>query len=222
MMASPPPRGPPPPQAGQAPLNCRYGNSPSRPLAFGALAMQLWHTHNAPEVTLVNTLQIALRLVHIVGGSFWVGWVVYNALFLFPAVRDAGPDGAKVSAGIMKRRFAEITPIVALLTIGSGVWLYARASVGFDAAYLRSAPGLAFGIGGAISMLAFLIGWFVMRAAMLRTAELVRLSESGGPSERATTMATVQMLRARAARAGGQVAILLTVSAALMAVARYL
>lgn len=170
----------------------------------------------------MNTLQVSLRLIHVVGGSFWAGWVVYNALFLFPAVRDAGPDGAKVTAGIMKRRFADITPIVALLTIGSGVWLYSRASAGFNLTYLDSPAGIAYGIGGLLSVLAFLIGWFVMRASMLRAAELVRLAETGGPAERGTAMATVQVLRARSARAGGKVAVLLTISLVLMAVARYL
>jgi hypothetical protein len=41
-------------------------------------------------------------------------------------VRDAGPDGTKVMQALQKRRYLDVMPAVALLTLVSGFWLYWR------------------------------------------------------------------------------------------------
>ena len=70
---------------------------------------------------------ILARVLHISMGVFWAGTIVFNAIFLSPSMRDAGPDGAKVAAGLMKRRFLDVMPIVALTSILSGLYLLWRA-----------------------------------------------------------------------------------------------
>jgi hypothetical protein len=55
----------------------------------------------------MSLLVITLRLLHIVLGAFWVGTLIFFALFLIPSVRDAGPDGAKVMAALQRRRFLD-------------------------------------------------------------------------------------------------------------------
>jgi len=47
------------------------------------------------------TLLLA-RVVHIVGGVFWVGAMIFTSAFLLPAVRDAGPEGGKVVMGLAR------------------------------------------------------------------------------------------------------------------------
>src|SRR5438876_10904942 len=81
---------------------------------------------------------LTLRLLHILSGVFWVGTLIFNAIFLLPAIRDAGPEGAKVAAALMRRRFLVVIPAVAVSSILSGFWLYWRDSAGFQPAFMRS------------------------------------------------------------------------------------
>src|SRR6185503_7665290 len=43
---------------------------------------------------------------------------------------EAGPDAGKVMAGLMKRRIPVIMPLVALIALVSGMWLFQRLSGG--------------------------------------------------------------------------------------------
>ena len=53
----------------------------------------------------MDPVLVVLRVVHVVGGVFWAGAVLFVVHFLEPAVRDAGPDGAKVGPALQKRRY---------------------------------------------------------------------------------------------------------------------
>ena len=166
---------------------------------------------------------VIVRVLHILLGAFWAGTLIFNALFLAPALGEAGPDGAKVMAGVQRRRFMDVLPIVALLTILSGVWLYWRASGGFNAAWSRSPMGMAYGMGGILAIVAFGIGVGVLRPAMKRIGQLA----AGAATEpdlttREGLVHQVAGLRRRAAAAGKAVAILLALATILMGAARYL
>ena len=169
----------------------------------------------------MNTLQIILRLVHILGGVFWVGSMVFNAAFLFPAIRDAGPDGGKVATGIMQRGFPVITPIIALTTILSGLWLLSRASLGFNSVFMKSGPGMAYSAGAAGAILALGIGLTVTRPAIMRAMAQQQVAATASGAEREAALASAQAGRVRAGASGNLVAILLVITAAAMAVGRY-
>ena len=147
------------------------------------------------------------RLVHVVVGVFWAGTVFFNAWLLAPALRDVGPDGGKVMGALAKRGMLVILPITGILTILSGIWLYWHASVGFDAAYMRSRPGMVYGLGMIATIIAFLIGILVVRPTMARLA-------TAEPAE-------AQKLRARAGSMSVVVALLVAVTVVCMAVGRY-
>src|SRR6266508_583982 len=102
---------------------------------------------------------------------------------------------------------------VALLTLASGMYLFNRLAGGNPAALLATPMGLAFALGAASSLIAFLLGIIVMRPAMVRAQ---RLAEGGGPAPE------IQRLQRRGAMAGRVVAILLLFTLGAMAVARYL
>jgi hypothetical protein len=171
----------------------------------------------------MSLLVVTLRLVHIVLGAFWVGTLIFFALFLVPSVRDVGPDGAKVMAALQRRRFLDVMPAVAILTILSGIWLYWRLSAGFSSAWVSSPSGLALGFGGVLAVVAFLIGIGIMRPAALRAAALAQQAATAPEGqERSAQLAIVQQLRGRSVTAGRVVATLLALATALMAVARYL
>lgn len=169
----------------------------------------------------MNLLLLVMRLLHILLGVFWVGTMLFTTVFLFPAVRDAGPDGAKVAAGLARRGFLAIMPIVAGLNILSGLWLFWRVSGGFQPSFMHSATGMTFGLGGAAAIAAFVIGVSVVRPAMQRAGVLAESAARAPAAERDAQLAAAQGLRLRAASAGQVVAVLLVLAVAAMALARY-
>ena len=171
----------------------------------------------------MSGLIVTLRLLHIVLGVFWAGTLIFFAMYLVPSVREAGPDGLKVMAAIQRRRFLDVMPAVAALTILSGFWLYWLVSGGFQPAWMGSVTGQALGLGGVLAVVAFAIGVGVMRPATLRAGALAREMSSApeGPG-RDAQQKQVQQLRMRSVKAGRVVALLLLATTALMAVARYL
>ena len=171
----------------------------------------------------MDPLLLLLRLLHIGLGALWVGMAVFTTVFLTPAIQDAGPDGGKVMAALQRRGILTVLPVLAIGTIVSGFWLYWRDSAGFRPDFLQSGVGLAFGVGGLLSVIAYGIGITVLRPSMLRAAAL---SQGLGPEtaepERRARLAEAQRLRVRGAAAGRAVAGLLLLALAAMAVARYL
>jgi hypothetical protein len=164
---------------------------------------------------------VVMRLLHVGLGVFWAGTLIFTAWFLFPAMRDAGPDGAKVGAQLMRRNFVNIMPIVALITILSGVWLYLK-NMNLGPAWAQSRTGMAIGIGAVAAVLAFGVGVAIVRPSMLKAARLGQAAASQSGADQQRSLADAQALRARAGKAGGVVALLLLVTVVTMAVARYL
>ena len=165
---------------------------------------------------------LVLRFAHVFFGALWVGMMAFQTFFLMPALAEVGPDAGKLMAALMRRRLPVILPIVALITLVSGFWLFQRLSGGAAAGLVRTPMGLAFGSGGAAALLAFLVGIVVMRPAMMRSAALGASLPSASPEERARISAELQRLRARGAMTGWVVMILLLYALGAMAVARYL
>lgn len=171
----------------------------------------------------MDALMIVLRLLHIVLGVFWAGALFFLAWFLIPSVRDAGPDGAKVVQALQQRGFMNVLPVVALLTILSGVILMWRVSGGFQPEWSRSPLGMSLGIGAVVGVVAFVIGAGVMRPATMKANALSQtMAQLAEASARDARMAEIQSLRLRAAGAARWVAALLVITVVTMAVARYL
>ncbi len=156
---------------------------------------------------------ILLRLVHVVSGALWIGMMAFSTYFLVPALGDVGPEGGKLMAALQRRRLMTFMPLTALATLISGFWLYARFSGG-SAAMLRTPVGLAYGLGGAAALIAFLIGITLVRPTMLRAAAVAQ--DPAGNKEEA------RRLRERAESVSRVVALLLFFAVGAMAVARYL
>ncbi len=165
---------------------------------------------------------VAMRLIHIGLGVFWAGAIFFIVLFLEPSVRAAGPDGGRVMQGIQQRKLLTILPVAAALTILSGIALYWRASVGFNADWMASRVGVSLTMGAVAAIVAFLIGVFVMRASTLEAGRLAAKAQQSEGDVQAALMTQVQALRVRDRTSARWVAALLAVAVATMAVARYL
>ena len=165
---------------------------------------------------------IVLRLVHVVGGIFWVGAILFNSLFLFPAMMEAGPGAGAVMAGLQRRKMMSILPLVALLTILAGARLMSIASAGSGGQYFQSTTGRTLAIGAAAGIIAFFIGILVGRPSGMRAGQLAAAIAKAPESERATLAAELAAVNRRAKLASNSVVVLLVIAAGAMAVARYL
>ena len=164
---------------------------------------------------------IVLRLIHILGGLFWVGAGVFSTIFLAPAMEAAGPAAAgALMSNLQKRRMFTVMPIVATLTILSGARLMWIVSVG-DAGWFTSPPGHAYAISGALAVLAFLMGLFIGRPAMVKAGHLAQRAASDGASKELLA-AEIAKLQKRAAMATGVATTMLVIATAGMSIARYL
>jgi len=161
------------------------------------------------------------RIIHVLGGVIWVGSMFFVSMFLIPAMTEAGPDAGKVMAGLERRKFMIVIPVIAILTLLSGIWLYWRASMGFNPAYMRSGPGRSYGLGAGLAILAFIIGLTMTRPAMMKATRLMQSLATASPAERESIMAEADASRARGAKWGKVIGYLLIGSATLMALGRY-
>jgi hypothetical protein len=168
----------------------------------------------------MDTKMIILRIVHVGCGVFWAGTMIFMALFIERAVRRAGPAGGAVMQEVMKLGYMIVMPVVAILTLVSGFWIYYEVSGG-HAEWFRSRTGMTLGVGGMLALLAFLFGILVMRPTMMKVQQLAAAAQTAPPEQRDALMAQLAPLRARGTLFLRIVATMLGVVVLSMAVARY-
>jgi len=156
----------------------------------------------------MNWLMIVLRLVHIGSGAMWVGMMAFMTFYLTPALAEVGPDAGKVMQALQKQKIMIVMPVIALLTIISGIWMMMRLYAG-PSDFAASRMGMALNVGALSAIIAFLIGIIFMRPLMEKAMAT-------------TDPAEAQKLRARGATLSRWVARLLMLALGAMAVARYL
>jgi hypothetical protein len=167
-------------------------------------------------------MYVLVRAIHILFGALWVGIAVCGAWVLTPLSSEFGPDAARISAVFRRRGFIAGMPIIAGLTILSGFWLYWRfAHISAEAS--RTHAGIAYGTGGLLGIIAFVIGGALIGRNMVKAARLAgQAASSASVDERARLMSQATALRHRADAAGNLVAVLLVITVLLMATALYL
>jgi len=156
---------------------------------------------------------IVLRLLHVVVGAFWVGSVLFVAIFLGPSVRAAGPAGGEVMRRLMERRFSQVIVLAAAVTVLSGFRLYWRMSSGFDPVWIGTRMGLSYTVGAIAALIAFGIGLTVTLPAARRIGVVMQTMQ--GPTPELAALSKRMGTGARWA------ATFLAIAVSLMAVARY-
>src|SRR6476659_9687080 len=111
---------------------------------------------------------LTLRIIHILGGIFWVGSMIFTTFFLAPVIGSSPPLAGQVMAGLQKRRLFILLPFVALTTIASGLRLLSIDSIGFSGAYFSTPTGRTFATSAVAATLAFLLSMFVSRPGFVR------------------------------------------------------
>ncbi len=166
---------------------------------------------------------MVLRVIHVVGGAFWVGAVVFNSAFLLPALAASGPAAGQVMANLRRRHMLTVLPVVAILTLLSGLRLIQIASGGITTSYFETGSGRTYATGGALAILGFLIGMSVVRPALNRVAALgATMATAQDDATRAAIGAEIGAVRRRGASANAIVAVLLVAATVAMAIGRYM
>ena len=166
---------------------------------------------------------LVLRLVHVLGGIFWVGSGLFSTFFLVPAIMAAGPAAGPVMGALQQRRLFTILPVVALLTVLSGLRLMWIASGGFQPAYFQTASGATYAFGAVASVLAFALSLMVARPMAVRGTQLAgEMAKAPEGPARAAIAAELARVRRRGAVATTTGVVMLVIAASGMAIARYL
>jgi uncharacterized membrane protein len=163
---------------------------------------------------------LTLRIIHIVTGVFWAGTVFFLVSYLMPAMAAAGPGAGPVQGELMKRKLFQRLPIIALLAIISGFWLYYLRMQGISGKPPRELMVL--GVGGIAAVIAIVIGFTTVRPAQDKVAALSQeaMAMPAG-AEKDAKLATVAALRRKLMMMSRIVASLLGITVIAMAIARY-
>ena len=167
----------------------------------------------------MDEYMIVMRIIHIVAGVFWVGSTMLFVLFLEPSAAELGPNGGPFMGHLAnKKKLPTVLLVASVTTIVAGALLYWRTSSGLDMDWMKSGPGSGFTAGAIAAIVAWLIGFTILRPGMGRLAGMRQRLGSGDASVRADAESLQRRLRI----AGLTNVSLLTLSVVLMASARYL
>ena len=167
----------------------------------------------------MNYLVIALRIIHIVAGVFWVGGVLIMTFFISPTIGATAEAGQKFVGHLMNNlKFSNRMSAAAGITILAGFILYWIDSDGFTSAWMNSGAGRGFGIGASFALAGLILGILLGRAtkAMAQLGAQIQGKPSAGQ------MAEIQSLRKRQATYANLTAAALLLAVTFMAIARYL
>ncbi len=163
-------------------------------------------------------LIIALRIIHIFAGIFWVGAALMTTFFIKPTIDATAEAGQKFVGHLMNNlKLSNRIASAAGLSILAGAALFWIDSDGFTSAWMSSGAGRGFGIGAAFALVGFAFGIFVGRT-MKAMAQLGGQFQGKPSSEQMTQM---QSLRKNQAIYSNISTACLILAVIFMAIARY-
>jgi hypothetical protein len=170
-----------------------------------------------------SQIMIVLRVIHIICGVFWAGTAMVVAWFLLPAQRAVGQPGGMFMQQVMfRQRLRMFVTGAMILTILSGLTMYARLAMITDGAWASSRTGIVLGIGAVAAVIAGGIGGGVIGRLGKKMMELGEKIQASGAPPTEAQKAELGALQARVQTGFRIVAILLLITIVTMASARYL
>lgn len=165
------------------------------------------------------TVSMILRLVHIVGGVFWVGSALAMNFFISPTLGATGDAGRQFAGHLMgKTRFSAFMTTSAFLSVIAGAILYGLDSNWFTSAWQSSGPGIGFGIGSLFGLIGLVTG--IMNGNNNRAMGRIGAQIQGQPaSEQAARLTAIRQQQAWVVPVNTWSLVLAVV---FMAIARYL
>ncbi len=170
----------------------------------------------------MSILIVVLRAIHIFGGIFWTGAALALYGFVVPSANATRPE-----SGRFMQHLAGQSGLTAWMTIASwatviaGVALFSPVTGQFSAEVMRSPRGITLSLGALLAIGTFLEGQLLVAPTARKMAAVGRgILETGKPPtpEQVTEL---QKIQGRLQRAGTRGAVMLSVAAICMAIARY-
>jgi uncharacterized membrane protein len=165
---------------------------------------------------------VVLRLIHVLGGAFWLGAAVTMFLFLQPTAQATAPEGQRFMLHLLRnRRFSEVVLGAAILTGAAGAILFWRDTNGLQIDSMLEPQGLGFtvgGVAGGIALLLFLLVGYPAGRRLIAIGSRLERDRRPPNEDEQRILATAQRMLGRV---GVAVLALLIVAAAAMGTARY-
>jgi uncharacterized membrane protein len=161
------------------------------------------------------TFIVLARAIHVMAGVAWAGTIFVLAMVIVPLAVGHGAESAGRWLGMVARRAGMISGISALLTVLSGIYLFAALHPHDD-----SIGGLILKAGAVAALFSFAVGALLGRPAGQRLAKLQQTS-AGEAAPSTQTLQELASLRRRSALSARLAAGLLGAAVFAMAVFRY-
>jgi hypothetical protein len=159
-----------------------------------------------------------LRIIHIVGGVFWVGGTLIMTFFVGPTVGAIGEPGQKFVGHLMNNlKFSNRMAIASGSTILAGFILYgldARAGAG----WLQSNFAIGLGIGALFGVVGFIFGMMIGRNLKAMLVLGAQMQDRPSPEQ----LSQMQALQKRQATVSMISTVSVLLATVFMAIARYL
>ncbi len=165
---------------------------------------------------------IVLRLIHILGGIFWLGSSIFLTSFLVPALKATSGDVYTTVAALHRRRLFVWLPVASTLVVLTGLRLVWIDSAGFSAGYFSTASGRGFSIGGGAAILAFVLAVTVLRPTVDHMLAIGERLGTGAESDHAALLTDLSATQHRLDGAASANTWLLILAASAMAISRYI
>ena len=167
----------------------------------------------------MNYLTLTLRVIHIVGGIFWVGAALMMNFFVAPTLRTTGDAGRQFAGHFMARtRFVTAMTISVYATVIAGFWLYGIDSRWFQSPWMSSSTGIGFTVGAVFAVVGMVTG-FMNGSNNTKMAKIGAQIEGKPTPEQLAAMGAIQKQQAWVVPVNSYT---LLIAALLMAVSRYL
>lgn len=167
----------------------------------------------------MNLLLLVLRLLHILGGVFWVGGAIAMNFFVGRTISATGDAGKQFAGHLMgKTSFSPFMTYSAITSVVAGFILYGIDSNWFTSAWQSSGPGIGFGLGALFALVGLVTG--IMNGNNNRAMGRLGAQIQGKPTaEQLAQLGTIQKQQAWVVPANTYSLLLALV---LMSIARYL
>jgi uncharacterized membrane protein len=162
---------------------------------------------------MTTTLIIVARLMHIVSSTIWAGFVIIAGFVLVSAPRNEKPEETRRIRQSAISRAARVVAPAAVVSLLSGLFLFSALHSGG-----RSPTEMVLGIGALSAVLSFLVG----ALGSARPERPLEKLDALGEARSSADMAKIRALNGRVIASARVTAALLLISAAAMAVARFL
>lgn len=165
---------------------------------------------------------IVLRIVHIVGGTAWLGGAIIYGMFVEPTVKATAPGSQQfMQYFIVRRHYPTYMTVSSLATILSGALLLWQGSDGLDPNWVTSGPGVILTLGSVLGIIALCMGLFIMSPTAKRMMGLGQAMQAAGGPPLPEQMSELHQLESKLSQVGKTEFVLMLVSLLTMATARY-